>query len=106
MMGKTWKGALRDVVRGKLLEVMGIKILVPKKGVLQAQFRQVTEPICDETDGKWYCKGETFDVHGPFETENAAKDHRRPNWHSDWHQRLTDLQLGCWTGHYSYRQYR
>jgi hypothetical protein len=33
--------ALREVVRGKLLEVMGIKILVPKKGFFQAHFSQV-----------------------------------------------------------------
>jgi hypothetical protein len=31
-------------------------------------------PFVDETDGKWYWKGQTFDVHGPFETEYAAKD--------------------------------
>jgi hypothetical protein len=46
------------------------------RGAMTTAFENIylPNPFVDDTDGKWYWRDQTFDVHGPFETENAAKD--------------------------------
>jgi hypothetical protein len=35
---------------------------------------EIKNPVVDDQDGKWYWRGQIFDVHGPFDTEKAAQE--------------------------------